>query len=308
MGLYENTVALSVSVHGFGNARGVDKATLQEVMPGLSDEAARRYVSATRKLVDCEEFAAIKTLDGQMAQTLRRKGIPSYFRKGIYLVPAGQVTAMNEALGIYQKTRADLVTALGLVWQDRWSESQQATAEQFGFVPYPPWEQVQAQFSVEVHWLSLEVPGKLQYLNLDLYQEEQERMRVRLQEVEAQICALLRAEACEQTQTLIERLKGLGTGETKRFAHSHVTDLMAWCQTFLAGRNVTNDAELEHRTKQLREVLEDILMHDGAVPVAVLRSSEGFRQHVIGQLQEIGGHLQALVEDGPLRAFTLDDE
>ena len=62
------------------------------------------------------------------------------------------------------------------------------------------------------------------------------------------------------------------------------------------------------RTKQLQEVLEDIVTHDGTVPVNVLRSSDGFRQHVIGQLQEIGGHLQALVEDGPLRAFTLDDD
>lgn len=307
MSIYDNTVGFSVSVHGFGNAKGVDKAMMAQVLPGLSDRALSEYVHTTRKLVVCEEIQAVGTLDSAYAAWLKRKSVPSHFRKGIYLIPLSSVDAVNERTSLYEHERERLVSELGQVWEERWQDSQNETASTFGWLPCPEWHKVSGRYYVRHNWLALDVPGKLQYVAPGVFEKAQEEMRARLAEVERDITALLRAEACEQTRTLLERLHGLGTGETKRFSHGHVLHLREWCQEFLAGRNVTSDHELEAQAKELREALELIVSHDGTVPVGLLRDNQFFREGIITALQGIGSRLESLVEDVPVRSMVLED-
>lgn len=307
MSIYDNTIGLSVSIHGFGNSKGIDKATMAQVMPDLSDKALSEYVHTTRKLIVCEEFSAIQTLDNCYSAWLKRKSVPSLFRKGIYLVPLACVDDINTHRADYESQREKLVDQLGNVWEERWAESQAETGQKFGYMPCPAWERVKARYYTEHKYLSLDVPGKLKYVSDEVFQQAQEEMRQRLLQVERDITAMLRAEALEQTQTLIDRLKGLDSGETKRFSQGHVLHLKEWCDTFLAGRNVTDDHELQAQATELRDVLEQVISHDGTVPTSLLRDSYTFRTTVLNAVQTIGSALHELVEDIPVRQLTLED-
>lgn len=307
MSIYDNTIGLSVSIHGFGNSKGIDKATMAQVMPDLSDKALSEYVHTTRKLIVCDEFSAIQTLDTCYSAWLKRKSVPSLFRKGIYLIPLASVDEINTHRADYESQREKLVETLGEVWPERWAESQAETGQKFGYMPCPAWERVKARYYTEHKYLSLDVPGKLKYVSDEVFHQAQNEMRARLLQVEKDITAMLRGEALEQTQVLINKLKGLDTGETKRFSQGHILHLKEWCQTFLAGRNVTDDHELEEQAKELHEVLEQVIEHDGSVPTDLLRNSYTFRHNLINAVQCIGNALQGLVEDMPVRELVLED-
>ena len=307
MSLYDNTIGVSLIIHKFGNSQGVDKDTLRHVMPDVSEAALREYLHTTRKLVVAEEFQAINTLDTAFMAWVKQQSVPSHFRGGIYLVPEAFIQELWQRVKEYEAQRQELVERLGEVWEQRWQESQAATAGQFGWLPCPDWGKVSGRFWVDCQTVTIDVPGRLQYIMPKEYESMQLAMRERLVQVERDIEVMLLSEACAQTEVLLKRLQGLGDGTTKKFFSSHVTGLQEWCRVFIAGRNVTGYAELEQQAKQLGGVLEQIVGAGGSVPVEVLRNNGAYREYIVGQLQEIGGVLQGMVENAPVRVIALDD-
>lgn len=300
--VYDNTVAVSVSIHRFGNSKGIDKETLKQVMPGVGEEAIERYLHTSRKLVNCAEYDAVVTLDTAYSMQIKHMSVPSYFRRGIYLLPQNQVERFQEASQQYTTERQEAIEQLRKVWLQRWHESQAQTAE-LGWLPCPLWSEVVQCFYVERKFIDLGVPGKLQFISPETWDAEQEAMRERLQQVEREITALLRAEVCKLTEHLVSRLHGLHDGTLKKFHASNFENLSRWCQEFLGGRNVVNDVELQGVVKQLEEVLQQYSADD----LPAIRQSMSLRVHVTQQFQEIATQLVGLAEAVPQRAVYLEE-
>lgn len=300
MSIYDNTVAMSLSVGSFGNSAKVDKETLREVMPAVSDVAIEEYLKTTRKLISGDEFKAIKSRDSEFYLWFKKQTVPSYFRKGISLIPQQHVSYVAQKLAEYKAEREELVEALGLVWEARWHESQAETAEKFGYLECPPWDRVQSRFYVRHGYLALTVPGNLQIVSQQVYDQEVAAMQSRLREVEQAITAMLRQEVVDLTRHLVSRLRGLDDGTTRRFASSSIGNLEEWCRLFLDGRNVCNDEEL----KQVVENLSAVIMQSD--DVELLKSHEQFRASVIGNLEQCIKEVELQLEAAPTRALELE--
>jgi hypothetical protein len=297
--IYENTIALSVSQHRFGNRRGIDKQQLSELMPDV--DITQDMVAATKRLLDCEEFDAIQKLDTACTQWLRRQCVPSLFRRGIYLVPTNRVDEVDAYLVQYREQRAELVERFLNMYYDSIEQARTKLGVLFKAEQYPSLHRVEACFSVDIHYMDLSVSGRLATLSREIFDREIQAARDRMHEVEQAITALLRQEVLELTTHLINRLRGLDTGETRRFASSNVSNLAEWCQTFLSGRNVVEDSELQAHVERLQEVIE------ASDSPEVLRDNAAFRSRITRDFEAVREGLEALTERTPMRAMDVDE-
>lgn len=299
--VYENTIAVSVGIHRFGVSRGVSEQHVKQVMNGVDERVIEQYLRTTRKLIVCKEYDAVVSCDTGYQMWLRKISVPSYFRRGIYLVPVGSIERDNERFSEYMCARDAAIIDLGVVWHEKWNEAQSLAGGDFGYVPCPLWSEVKKRFYVERKFIDLGVPGKLKCMSYEMWENEQQAMRERLQMLERDLTALLRGEVYTLTSHLVNRLKGLDDGTTKAFHESNFTKLREWCQEFLGGRNVVNDEELKGQVLALGDLL------DGNVSVRDIKSDEILRASVIGNFGEIEKELGALCEAVPEREVVIDE-
>lgn len=252
LGWMDNTVACSISIHAWGNSKGVKAADVSQYSNELASQAAKKRVSVTKRLLECKEYQAIKSRDGFAGKWFAEHSVPSMLRNGVYAVPCTIMSDWAEYLKVYQIERQCLVADFKDAYAGSRYDAQYELGELFRAEDYPDESTVADKFYVEVRYLELGVPGKLQLIAPEAFQKAHADLMASVEQGKAHIESILCAEAMELVQGLRNTLQGLDDGTLKKFYDSHVTKIAEWADLFLTARNVTGFDGLAAVAEQLK--------------------------------------------------------
>jgi uncharacterized protein YukE len=151
---------------------------------------------------------------------------------------------------------------------------------------------------MEVRYVELGVPARLQTINAEVYQQAQARLQVVVEEGQAQIEQLLVQEVSTLVQGLQDALTGLDGAQPKRFYRSHLEKIVEWTQIFRDIRNVTGFDALEAVTARLQATV-------AGQSVEAIKSFDVVRRELQQELTTTAATLQGLMEVKPSRRMRL---
>lgn len=299
LGWLENTVACSISIHAWGNSKGVKAAEVSQFSGELAAQAAKKRVSMTKRLLECKEYAAIKSRDGHAGQWFAAHSVPSLFRNGVYAVPLAMMNAWVQYLEAYQAERQALVSCFYSTYNvARW-DAETELGPLFRIDDYPDVDSVVGKFSVEVRYLELGVPGKLALIAPEAFAKAQAELTATVEQGKAHIESILCAEAVELVQGLRGALQGLDDGTLKKFYDSHIQKIVEWSSLFLDARNVTGFDGLAAVAEQIKAIAL-------GCDKDTLKQFSFIRQEVKHELDGALVALKGLMEARPVRLIELD--
>ena len=253
----------------------------------------------TKRLLECPEYQAIKSLDGHAGKCFQEHSVPSLFRNGVYAVPLAMVERWAEFLREYQRERCDLVRLLAQGYAEARHAAQGDLGPLYRAEEYPDVEEVVGKFFVEVRYLELGVPGRLELIAPESFRQAQAELIQTVEQGKLHIEAILCQEAVELVQGLRGALEGLEDAQPKRFYQSHIDKLAEWSTLFLDARNVTGFDGLAQVAEQLENLARGIDRE-------TVKKFGFIRAEVKRELEGVMVTLKGLMEERPTRQMTLD--
>lgn len=304
--LVDKTVFLRVSFGLIGQQRKVKQDIFKdgsektvETETGPEQKAAdydKQLLSATKKLLESPELAAIKKANSRIRAELHDLCLPAPIA-GAIMIPHGMVDRVFGILEDYTTVEfPGLVKTFKNAFPERKATAKQQLGPLFCEADYPTEEQVTSCFTVEYHVVNFGA-GQLKAISPAMYKAASQKAEAIYVEAAQQAQLALRAGVLEMVTGLKEALTPDAEGKPKRFHKSHVTNLQEFIKNFDI-RNVTNDTELESLMGKLKTVIS-------GVNAEQLKSSDVFRDAVIGELAGVTGQLSAMVEVKPERVFKV---
>lgn len=251
------TIALSVSVHGWGGSRQAKAVSVQQYSTEIARMVQEQDASVTERLMTCAEYKAIASRDGYAKRWLEARmvpGVPELFRDGVYCVPMCQVSAVSAYMAVYQEERRALVDVLYDCWTTRVREACGKPRIQVSAASYPTADAMRAKYSVVLRWIELGVPGKLALIAPEAFVQAQADLLSTVEAGKAHIESILCTEALELVSNLRGVLQGLDDGTQKKFYDSHIQKIVEWSQLFLEARNVTGFAALADVAERIKAI------------------------------------------------------
>ena len=299
LGWLENTVACSVSIHAWGNSKGVRAADVSQFSGELAAQAAKKRVSMTKRLLECQEYQAIKSRDGHAGQWFAAHSVPSLFRNGVYAVPLAIMNSWTTYLAEYQQERIILVATFYDVYLSaRWA-AQDELGPLYRAEDYPDAGAVADKFFIEVRYLELGVPGKLALIAPEAFVKAQAELLATVEQGKAHIESILCTEAVELVSNLRNVLQGFDDGTAKKFYDSHIQKIVEWSDLFLEARNVTGFDGLAAVAERIKAVAL-------GCDKDALKKFSFIRQEVKTELDGALMTLKGLMEAQPTRLIELD--
>lgn len=298
----DSTIACSVSVHAWGNSKGVKAADVSQYSGELAEKAAKKRLAVTKRLLDCKEYQAIQSRDGFAGQWFKAHSVPSLFRNGVYAVPMSHIDAWTGYLAEYTAERQHTLVPEFL---GAYSEARQRAQydDELGVLyraeDYPDVQDMGRKFYVEVRYVELGVPGKLALIAPEAFAQAQAELAATVEQGKAHIEAILCHEAVTMVQGLRGALQGLDDGTLKKFYDSHIQKIVEWSDLFLEARNVTGFEELASVAEQIRAVAMGCEKDS-------LKKFSFIRQEVKKELDGALTTLKGLMQARPVRQIELD--
>lgn len=291
-GLAERAVCISVRAGRLGNRKKLDADEIQV-------DADPDAVSASKELLDSDEWKAVKNLDSDVARYLKRKCLPSMFREGVWLVPVPMIETIDLQLSEYAQRRADLVEAFVAAYPGKVAEARGRLRGLYRDSDYPTVDRVRRAFTFTWQYVALGVPGQLSEISTAMLEREREKAERQWSEAQTEIQKVLRAAMQELVDHMVDRLKpDPKTGKPKVFAGSTIDKLSEFLADFKF-RNITNDAQLEGLVARAKELLSGRTAED-------IRTSEALRGSVASGLASIKSSLDGLCGPRPARKIRLE--
>lgn len=305
--LLENAIALSVELRALGTRRKLKAGDVTVRGRGGAQETTDDdVVHVSKDILESPAYEAIKSLHGDIRGYIERKSVraKSLYRSGTVLIKADaeSVTSINAALEIYERRLQELVNA----FCDGDYQAAIARAERklsplglFDAADYPNVEKVRKSFGMKVTMQEIGgVSGKLAAIDAELFRRKVAEMNADIAAATVEVRDVLRAQALELADHLIERLTPDAAGKAKTFKDSTVGNVKEFLDTFDA-RNLTNDAELSAAVGKMRALL-------GGVNPQTLRDSPWTRDKVREQFAGVKAALNEMLQDRPTRKFSVD--
>ena len=253
--MHANAVLISVSTSRLGVRRRVQAERV--AVDGVEVDVA--LVSTNKKLLDCEEYDAITTLDGRFYTAMICRVLSSQYRKGTYMLPVRLITWFEETFAAYLVDRELLIDEFLNAYTIA-QEDARVRLEPNGLYDasdYPSRERVREAFAVSRQYQQIGVPDKLAALHPSLFQLQQKQMANEIASAGAEVRRSLRTGLLDMVNHLQEKLTPSADGTKKRLHNSTVDNLQQWLELF-EDRNITNDQPLAEVVAKLRAATEGV--------------------------------------------------
>lgn len=293
----DNTVLCSITVRRFGTLKQVKAGELDDTIGGqeIIGMMHANTIKLTKKLLDAPELNNIVSFDNRYQVLFRHYSVPNIFKHGIYAVPISLLQKWETHVQQYVTERAALVEQFLQVYEDAVRQAQNTLGVLFSDTDYPTVTELRSRFRVDVHYMELSVPKKLQRVSPELYYQAQQELCKKIEEGKQYIEHVLCEEILTMVHDLSRILKGLDDGEPKKLHFSRIEKIEEWCSLFRA-RNVTDFQALADVVRQLQETVS------GVDKIALKR--EDVRQCL---RKELSDTLRSLTFIKETRKIVLDD-
>jgi hypothetical protein len=297
------TVVLILTINATGNRRKLDPRMLN-----VNNADDQQWINATKKLMDAEELAEITSLNNKTRQFVESLALPSYIKKGVYLLPLELMETLDNRLTedvarlkplvdrmiaklpqykTEAKQRLSHMNVGGKV-QDMWDEEQ-----------FPVAEELRAAFRLHWSYKFIDSAKNIEAVSKEIYDREVKKAEAEWTETREMIQSLLRTNLSEMVNHMIDRLTPEADGRQKMFKENSVNKLNQFLATFDA-RNVTNDVQMKVLVDQAKSLVRD-------ADAESLRSSDELRDHVRYGFETIKKLLDPMITIKGRRMITLPD-
>ena len=305
--ILENAICLSVTFRMPTNRRKVSTDY-------VDSDADKSMLHLAKDLLDSDELRAVQHVISDTGQWLRRKCLPSMFKKGVYLLSLDCIETANEKLTqIETKDFPEAVEKFFKVYPLRVAEARQRLGEMFDPAEYPEAETLKPAFGMDYQYISLDVPGKLSKISKRFYEEQKSKIANKMEEAAVKIEWTLYESMKEVFDHMVARLTpsiGKG-GKAKAISkNSPVIDRMKeFLQDFAANyalvKNASGDEDIGKKIDSILGKANKILQ---GVDVEQLRGNEGLRSDLQRNFSQFKDTLDSILVNKPVRAISFEDE
>lgn len=267
-------------------------------------DADKDLVGASKKIVEAAEYGHVASFEASIKGWLRSVALPSkLYRSSTYLIPTARIAEVDDYLEQARKTWQEKVDSYVAVYPERKAETMRrlgATADESDYLPP---EQVRAAFGFEHEYVTLSTPTSLKQISAQLFEREQERLRLRLQSAEDQIKMAFRAQFAELVAAMKKMLEPdvkNAAGRAMKFSPARIERLQQFMSEFKV-KNICGDVELAAMMGQLDQMLQ-------GVDPKELKDDKEWRLAMAAHFASVEQQLGALVTTKPKRAIDVDDE
>jgi len=257
-------------------------------------------VIISKRMLNSKEFGSIIRLDGQLKTWLHKIALPSFFRRGTFLLPLGLVDTSDKALAGYKESRNAAVKDLLDAYPTIIDADKKKLGPEFNAADYPDKNVLEASFYVSYRYVSLETPEKLEDISASIFQREKERVSQMWDSTAENVRDLLRFSLQETVDKLACALMPGEDGSRKRLSKSTVNNLLEFLAMFDM-RNITDDKELEAVVNKCKGILE-------GVDLTNIKKNEELKNRVLSSLGEVKTDMLALAVKKPMRKITIENE
>ncbi len=259
-------------------------------------ETDKRMLHVAKDILHSPELLEIKRHDIRTWGLIRSFALPYPLAPGYHLIPLPLVKQVDELLEGMNGKRKALIEAFLLVYPEQVEAAQERLKTLFSAGDYPPVEQLEQQFRVEVRYLNFGLPGTLKEVNQQLFEREKEKFSQHFDELLTQVEQGLWTELKRLVDHLSEKLQPDAEGNPRRFEKSTVENLRFFLDVFDA-KNIANDQALADVVQDLKHILRGVSPDQ-------LRKNAGLRGQVLqGLADRIQPRLETTAEG---RRYTLD--
>lgn len=292
--LTDKAVLLSVKFSCLGNTRKLSPEDYE-------CEADKEMLSATKRLLDSEEYEAIKSHFGAVRRLIAKFSLPAdWIRSGMYMIPLPLIDRVEEVLNRASATTRDLVDKLCLSYEQRKSEASSRLKDLYNDGDYPDVEKVRASFKIEFQYLSVSVPDNLKAVQSEVFQREKAKASAQFAEALEDMKQLLRSQVQDLVSHMIDRITPGEDGRRKKFSKEMVEDFQETLG-ILELKNVGDDAELLEVIGRARTIL-------AGKTTEQLKGDSELRQNVRVAFETLKSTVDTMVTVAPVRKILLPAE
>lgn len=320
--LMERTVILHLTLGGLGTKKKVKRSAVrvrkagrvetadedqgpEAVLPivpsvdplGDPDQA---FVHVTKDIIHSTELQNVRKQTHAIRKFIASNSVPSFLRGGMYLVRVDAIEEVDRHLSRMRGTLRGLIELFVAAYPGLISEAQAKLGALYRPEDYPTVDQVRAAFTWDLRLLTFSTPSTLQHISQALFERERVKLAHSIESAAEDIKVLLRQQAREILDHMVDRLTPGEDGKPKVFRKSLVGNAVEFLRSFNA-RNVVDDRELAAIMGQVGSMLD-------GVDAGELRKQEGLREAVRARATEIRTRLDEMVTERPKRDITLDEE
>lgn len=287
----QDAVALSLSVHGWGNRATADKTK-------IVTKSDKELLTMTKQLIDSPEWKKIMQTLYAAKWYINDRSVPAFFKKGIWFIASSKTAEFENELIDRQKVVDKMVEDEFIpVYKKRIEEIKIRLADQFDASDYPSVSYLKGCFRLEWHWITFDVPKNL---SKELFEKEKERTEKMWSEAAEKIVQSLRASFMELVKHASDALTVGSNGKTKAFKDSTFDNITEFINTFKY-RNITNDTDLKNLVDKAEEILKSV---DNPQE---LKKDDKLRSFVKSNFTEITKKLDNMIVEKPSRKFSFDE-
>lgn len=256
-------------------------------------EADKRMFRLSKKILASKELKRVRHHDHAIRNYIR--GICLPFEPGVHFLPIRAVNMVEAQLRQFTVRRQELVNKFLDAYPTLREDARKRLKSFFNEHDYPPVEDVAQKFSIDWDYISFSTPDEIHEVAPEIFAEQREKAARQLADAVRDIQYGLRVGLCKLVEGLRDKLTPGPNGGRKRLYESAVTNLTEFLAHFDL-RNVTDDTQLKQVVDQLRGLLKPVSMEE-------LRTTDGVRDRLQHSLTEAAEHLNALVQEAPIRGI-----
>lgn len=291
----ENTILLALDFSAFGLMRTIDSRDIVD-----AEEADPSEIKAQKRLLDCDEYRAIKRIDAEAKAFVYSRSLPSLFKSGVYMVPNTLVEQVDSVLEDYSGLRKEAVEAFIAALPGIKEKAKGALKGQYREADYPDAPTMRAHFGFKWSYVALETPMSLKAVSKKLYEREQRKAELQWKEATDELQKLLRAQALSLVEHMTDKLKPGADGKKKIFRDTMTEKIGDFLAVFEA-RNIADDKELGALVERAKDLLD-------GVDAQLLRENDRLKNRIAAGMDEIKAELSKMVTTAPSRAIDLSGE
>lgn len=283
---------------------GFDRKVASEDFDATDKTVDKTMLNASKKLIECDEFKAIGTINGKIKGYLQRHSIPTALGpfESLYMVPRKYFMPIMEYLReMKDGERMKAIEAFLAVYDKAKDEAKKKLGPLYEESDYPSKDELRAGFYMNIIPMDFTTPGLIKTINEQMFEECRIGLDARFQEA-AENMRLLQRETMRKLVThLTERLTGTGTdGKPKVFRESAVTHVTEFTTAF-KDLDVTDDIQLTALVEQTNKLL-------AGVDIEALRKPDEYRVQMGKDLAKVTTALDALMVTKVSRKIRLRGE
>jgi len=297
------TCVMVLTFHGIGNRRKVDTDNIEvkssdKRAAAKESEVDKAWLHLTKRLIEAEELDKITSSYGEMRRYVENLALPSYIKRGVYIMPTAFVMQVDAKLKEGTATVQPFIKSLGKRYEAIKAESQKRLGPQYNEADYMTREQLMAAFQVSWRFLYVDSAPNLAGVSKEIYEEERRKAQQDWADLAQVHRQMLRSHMSEFVNHLADRLAPNEEGRLKMFKEGSVTKFQQFLENF-EPRNIGNDLQM----KVLVDRAKQLLTGNDAES---LRTNDELRAHVRQGFENIKAALDTMVVLKPRRIITFD--